>query len=124
MPGTVIAVSAINAIGLIAASAINAIGLIAVSSVNAIGLIAVSSVNAVGLVAVGGLNAVGFIAISNLNAVGFIAIGRRASGVFALSYSGQGKAHHMLSPSRRDAEAVTLFSRWFPEWMLPKQNAA
>ena len=41
---------------------------------------------------------------------GFIAIGKTANGTYALSRSGKGKAKYMLSPDRRDEEAVRLFS--------------
>ncbi len=87
------------------------------SPINAIGLIAVGTVNTVGLIAVGGGNSFGFIAIGGMSAIGFIAIGNTASGVFALSYSGRGKAIYMLSPGRRDAKAVDLFTRWLPQFM-------
>ncbi len=51
---------------------------------------------------------------------GFIAIGKTANGTYALSRSGKGKAKYMLSPDRRDEEAVRLFSRWVPASMWPK----
>ena len=103
---------------------VNAIGILAISAVNAIGVIAISSGNAIGLVSFGGLNATGIIAIGRMHASGCIAIGRTANGRFALSRSGKGHATYMLSPNRRDEDAVRLFSRIVPASMWPKEIAA
>ena len=119
-----IAISAVNAIGLIAVSAVNAVGLIAVCSTNAIGLVAFATINATGVIAFSSVNANGVIAISANNANGFIAIGKMANGRFALSRSGKGKARYMLSPERRDPEAVRLFTRIVPAAMWPKEIEA
>ena len=75
-------------------------------------------VNAVGVVAIG-TNAVGVIAIG-VNAFGIIAIGHGAFGTYALSYSHRGKGRYLFAPQRQDAEAIDLFTRWFPKLTPPE----
>ena len=100
----------LNLVGFIAIG-INVAGFIAVGY-NAAGVIAIGY-NAVGIIAIG-CNAAGIISIA-ANAWGVVTIGWQAFGILALGYSERSKGKYLFAPHRKDAEAVSFFTRWFPK---------
>ena len=93
-------------------------GVIAIGSVSC-GVIGIGAIS-VGIFAFGNASAVGLIAISTGstgvtprvggNAFGIIVIGRKATGLYALSYKRKGNGVYLFSPERQDIKAVALFT--------------
>ena len=104
-----------------------AFGVISVGMVCSCGIISIGGMSSVGVIAIGYARAYGVITIAigkkDINprypsgqAFGVVAIGRRARGVFTLSYGEEGEGTYQFSPKRQDAEAVALFTRWFKKF--------
>ena len=102
-------------------------GVISIGMFCSCGIISVGVMSSVGIIAIGYSYAYGIIAIAigmkdlskryqGGQAFGVIAIGRRARGVFTLSYGEEGEGTYQFSPKRQDAEAVALFTRWFKKF--------
>ena len=100
----------INTIGLFAIG-VNVGGIFAIG-VNAIGLFAFGA-NAMGVFAFGA-NAVGVFA-AGYSACGVFAAGYRACGIYVLSYEKKSIGISVFSPVRQDTDAVSLFTRVFPQ---------
>lgn len=104
-------------------------GVISVGMFCSCGIISMGVMSSVGVIAIGYAYAYGVITIAvgskkpfekgvymNGKAFGVIAIGRQAYGVYSLSHGEEGEGTYLLSPKRQDAEAVTLFTRWFKKF--------
>lgn len=94
-----------------------AIGGVALGGVSlggvSLGLLGAFGGLAIGTVAVGGM-AIGLLAVGGA-AVGYVAIGGGAFGHFACG--GGAVGDYVVSPDRRDPEAVKFFTQWLP-WVL------
>ena len=99
-------------------------GVISIGGFGSCGVISIGGLSSVGVMTIGYSHVYGIIAIAtgqkNISdpypggqALGFMAFGRRARGVYALSYTHEGEGTYQLSPKRQDPEAVALFTRWF-----------
>ena len=112
-------------------------GVISIGGFGSCGVISIGGLSSVGVMTIGYSHVYGVIAIAtgskNISdrypggqALGFMAFGRRARGVYALSYTNEGEGTYQFSPNRQDAEAVALFTRWFRKFkdafVLPSQN--
>ena len=104
-------------------------GVISIGMFCSCGIISIGIMLAVGVIAIGYSYAYGVIAIAIGNkkpfeksiyikgqAFGVVAIGRRARGVYSLSYGEEGEGVYQFSPNRQDTEAVALFTRWFKKF--------
>ena len=122
--------------GIIAVGHIS-VGLISVGNFSC-GVISIGGFGSFGVISIGGMSSVGVITIGysyvygviataigmkNIHqrypggqAFGLIAIGRRACGVYSLSYGEEGEGTYQFSPERQDPEAVALFTRWFKKF--------
>lgn len=112
-------------------------GVISIGGFGSCGVISIGGIASVGIITIGYSHVYEVIAIAtgskNISdrypggqALGFMAFGRRARGVYALSYTNEGEGTYQFSPNRQDAEAVALFTRWFRKFkdafVLPSQN--
>ena len=99
-------------------------GVISIGGLGSCGVISIGGMSSVGVFAIGYSHVYGIIAIAtgqrNISeiyhggqAFGLIAFGRRARGVYALSYDEKGEGTYQFSPKRQDPEAVALFTRMF-----------
>ncbi len=89
------------------------------------GIISIGVVS-IGVFAFGNASAIGVIAISTGstgvkrrvggNAYGIVSIGRRANGLYSLSYDKKGNGVYLFSPERQDIEAITFFTRYLPKF--------
>lgn len=102
-------------------------GVISIGMFCSCGIISIGGMSSVGIIAIGYSYAYGVIAIAigmkdlsiryqGGQAFGVIAIGRRARGVFTLSYGEEGEGTYQFSPKRQDPEAIALFTRWFKKF--------
>ncbi len=102
-------------------------GVISIGMFCSCGIISIGGVSSVGVLAIGYSHVYGVIATAigrkNIHqrypggqAFGLIAIGRRACGVYSLSYGEHGEGTYQFSPERQDPEAVALFTRWFKKF--------
>ena len=106
-------------VGIIAIGACS-VGVVAIGACS-VGIFAFGA-NALGVIAIGAGTSYGLINTkSSLSGrfdigkvAGIVAIGPEAYGLYTLSYAG--KATYIFSPDRQDAEAVALFTRWFPKF--------
>ena len=62
----VVAVGAVNAIGVIAVAPVNAIGIVAIGGVNSIAVVSIGTINSVGVIAIGGWNTLGLVSIGGM----------------------------------------------------------
>ena len=102
-------------------------GVISIGGFGSFGVISIGGMSSVGVITIGYSYVYGVIAttigMKNINyrypggqAFGVIAIGRRACGVYSLSYGEYGEGTYQFSPERQDPEAVALFTRWFKKF--------
>ena len=114
-------------LGVISAGMTFSLGVISIGGICSCGIISIGGMSSVGVIAIGYSRAYGVIAIAtgkkNIHqrypggqAFGFIAIGRRARGVYSLSYDNEGEGTYQFSPKRQDPEAVELFTLWFKKF--------
>ena len=99
-------------------------GVISIGGFGSCGVVSIGGMSSVGVITIGYSHVYGVTAIAtgskNISeryhggqAFGLIAVGRRARGVYGLSYTEEGEGTYQFSPKRQDAEAVALFTRWF-----------
>lgn len=102
-------------------------GVISIGLACSCGIISIGGISSVGIIAIGYLRVYGIIAVAvgkrdihpinpGGQAFGVIAIGRRARGVYSLSYGDAGEGTYQFSPKRQDPEAVALFTRWYKKF--------
>lgn len=100
-----VAIGNILSVGLVALGGALSVGVLSLSGI-AIGVLALGG-GAVGVAALGG-GAAGALAVGG-GAVGFVAIGGGAAGYYVAA--GDGVAAHIITPLRRDPEAVAVFNK-------------
>lgn len=111
-------------VGIISVGINFSVGVISIGGFASCGVISIGGMSSVGVVTIGYSHVYGVIAIAtgkkNISeiyhggqAFGLIAFGRRARGVYALSYDEEGEGTYQFSPKRQDPEAVALFTRIF-----------
>ena len=114
-------------IGLISVGINFSVGVISIGGISSVGVITIGGISSVGVITIGYSHVYGVIAIAtgrkNIHqrypggqAFGLIAIGRRARGVYSLSYGDEGEGIYQFSPKRQDPEAVALFTRWYKKF--------
>ena len=111
-------------------------GVISIGGFGSYGVISIGGISSAGVITIGYTHVYGIIAVATGKrdihqkhpggqAFGLIAIGRRARGVYALSYQEGGEGTYLFSPERQDPEAIALFTRWFKKFkdafVLPAQ---
>lgn len=123
-------------VGLISVGTNFSVGVISIGGFGSCGVISIGGISSVGVITIGYSHVYGVIAIATGRrdihqrypggqAFGLIAIGRRARGVYSLSYGDEGEGIYQFSPKRQDPEAVALFTRWYKKFkdafVLPSQ---
>ena len=111
-------------VGIISVGINFSFGVISIGGLGSCGVISIGGMSSVGVITIGYSHVYGIIAIAtgkkNISeiyhggqAFGLIAFGRRARGVYALSYAEEGEGTYQFSPKRQDPEAVMLFTQRF-----------